>query len=461
MPSGQAEHGSGTAFPSDRQAQVTKEMRAFAASIPDLRFPERILASIEALRGEYDPTDLKIPVPLWRSQGFDSDPRSPWEIILAESARYSGNLSLYAHIPFCQTKCGFCDCFSVAETNPGHIERYVNVMLEEISAWKQIPAIRGKPVSVIQFGGGSPNYLPARLLDKILTAMADSFRITPETHLYMECNPVYFTPDYLRFLLACGVERISAGVQTLQEPLRLDIGRKQASAYLLRSLETLLELGFVVSADLLHGLPEESYSEFLGSAQRLADLGLQGISLYPFLVSGKNREFIENRFPGYQRDLVAGFAFFFSAQQLLLDNGFTKSFFLHFARKGDENLYYRHLLRGEDLVALGASADGIVGDYRFRNPRLRDYLQAAPGYPGHQGGVWESGRNTPLQRVRSELMAGFLSQDTAQALGRPALLRRWLDHGLLEAGAEGDFGLTASGSWFVDTMHAEAAGDQA
>lgn len=429
------------------------------AKIPGLCNTDGIIAAIESMGSDYHPENHAIPVPSWRTSGFDVDPRTTRDIILHESGRYQGNLSIYVHIPFCQTKCGFCDCFSVAETNNLHMERYVNILLDEITVWRQIPKICDKHVSVIHFGGGSPNYLPIVQLERILTALADVFNITPDTHIYMECNPVYFSRDYLSFLRESGVVRISVGVQTLQEPLRLDIGRKQNSAAVLASLHTLLEMGFIVSADLLYGLPEESFTEFSGSAQKLVNQGLHGISLYPFVISEKNRNFIDNNYPGFSKNVIREFTFFYSIHQMLLDNGFSKSFFLHFAKAGDDNLYYRHLLRMEDLVALGASADGIVGNYRFRNPILRDYMRLGQRYAGHQGGVMERGRDTAGQRAITELMAGSLSAATASLLGRPELIRKWQQHGLLESINEGIYQLTAAGSWVVNRMHNEVGND--
>jgi coproporphyrinogen III oxidase-like Fe-S oxidoreductase len=180
---------------------------------------------------------------------------------------------------------------------------------------------------------------------------------------------------------------------------------------------------------------------------------VQGFSLYGLNISSRNRRFLER----YRDPAVSplwDYALFQAGDQDLLQNGFRKNHFTHFARTEDRNLYYTHLQRGEDLLALGPTADGVFGAYHYRHPEYEEYVAGAPaGGPRLQGGVWESELERTLQPATVALMGGGISASLLRKLRAQPLLEEWQEHALLTEGGDGSrFALTANGSWFLTEM---------
>lgn len=219
-----------------------------------------------------------------------------------------------------------------------------------------------------------------------------------------------------------------------------------------------LDRGWVVSVDMLYGLPQQAVSHLLEDLAALAAIGVQGFSLYRLNHGGRNHPFMMKHGlveRGSAR-LYADYQMFMEAAAMLGVHGYVKNHFAHFARREDRNLYSRHAVRGEDLVALGATADGLMGDYYYRHGGLDHYLAADDtGSPLEGGGVFTE----PERKARglvSQLMAG-------RVLGRGLDLEAaGLVHRLEEAGllrrddVTHSWILTDVGSWFIEPCVSEA-----
>ncbi|MCM2257980.1 MAG: hypothetical protein NDJ94_20295, partial [Vicinamibacteria bacterium] len=182
--------------------------------------------------------------------------------------------------------------------------------------------------------------------------------------------------------------------------------------------------------------------------------GVHGISLYQLQVSARNRRFLAGQ-NALGRDALHEYVLFQCAEQVLLRAGFSKNHFTHFARASDQNLYYRHPTRGEDLLALGPTASGVLGGYYYRHAELDRYLEDRRGQ-GLEGGMTETPDETRLGPAMIELMSGIACPTTLAAVGAEDLLDRWRAHGLVRSLAPADrLALTANGSWFVRAMMQE------
>ena len=107
--------------------------------------------------------------PSWKKRRFEDNGKAVWEKI-QQNLKYGGHaISIYIHIPYCKgDKCGFCDCLSTTMDEDTPVLKFVGKLIREIRLWSNIPGINQKPVSIIYFGGGTPNSLPDREFRLIL-----------------------------------------------------------------------------------------------------------------------------------------------------------------------------------------------------------------------------------------------------------------------------------------------------
>ncbi len=417
-------------------------------------FQGPVLAAWNAIQDVYAVDQHNMPVPEWRTRGYDETGDFIWQRIksmLAEKANLP--VSIYIHIPFCQgKKCGFCDCLSVTMANSSPTGLFVEKLCKEIDAWARIPGLAQKPVSVLYFGGGTPNSLPDRDFENILQQLFARFQIGEHTQISVECPAKILDREKLGFLKSLKVTRLSIGIQTLEEPLRQRIGRETDAVEVLKKIHQAKKFGFTVCGDIIYGLPDQTVDGYVTSIKKLIESDIDGLSLYRFVVTPRNRDFVLHTFPHYQKDEIENYILFQVGHQLLTKAGYGKNHFIHFV-KNDDNLYYRHLLRGEDLIAMGPTADGIIGSYRYRHPNLKQYLQA-PHSSGSvfEGGILESKNAMKIKPATVEMMCGQLSTETIQKLDLYPLIEKWLRCHVVERRNGHGYRLTANGSWLVDQL---------
>jgi coproporphyrinogen III oxidase-like Fe-S oxidoreductase len=154
--------------------------------------------------------------------------------------------------------------------------------------------------------------------------------------------------------------------------------------------------------------------------------------------------------------LYADYGMFMEAAEMLAVHGYAKNHFTHFARREDRNLYSRHAVRGEDLVALGATADGSVGAYYYRHGGLDEYLAAGDTGSPLEGGGFFTHAEFRARGLVSQLMAGRILERTLDAEGA-GLARTFERAGLLRRDdLTHSWNLTDVGSWFIEPCAGEA-----
>lgn len=292
-------------------------------------------------------------------------------------------------------------------------------------------------------------------MSAVVEAVRKGFDVRRETEWAMETTAGFLTGPGLEFLWRLGFRRLHVGVQTLEEPLRQNLGRGLPSETVLARLSAGLRMGLVITADLLYGLPGQTIKGFLAGLERLDELGLHGLSLYRFNPSGRNAAF-RRRFP-QEPDAAKDFAMFVAADHELSAAGFEKNHFCHYARSRDKNLYFTHARRGEDLLAVGASADGMVGNLNYRCERLsQKFLDMEKANPLLEGSVEEVYNDKLIQAISRHLITGSVSREFLAHSKFKNLVSKWQKNKLIDYKNDKDeFVLTGSGSWHVSSMLAE------
>ncbi len=402
-----------------------------------------------------------LPLPIWAQRGFEDRGETAWARLrgdlLAEDA--GGPLSLYVHVPLCDRRCPFCDCYSFVRDRRGRREEaFVSGLLNEIRSWASIRPLRRRPVTTVHFGGGTPNCLTPARLAAIVRELQAAFAVHQETEWALESTTSLLTPEHLAYLRALGFTRLHVGIQTLEDPIRRLLRRRETAAAALAGLDAALARNWIVSVDLIYGLPGQSLPGLVRTLEQLAASGVHGVSLYQLQTSPRNRAFLERQ-AAAARDPLFDYTLFQAADDWLQRQGYRKNHFTHYARPPDQNLYYRHAVRGEDLLALGPSADGVFGAYHYRHPEYDAYVAETSGVrPALEGGVAETREEAAVRPAQILLMAGEMTEHVMNGLHAGELLRRWIAESLVERAAEaGRFFLTGNGSWCVTEMLAELA----
>jgi coproporphyrinogen III oxidase-like Fe-S oxidoreductase len=214
-------------------------------------------------------------------------------------------------------------------------------------------------------------------------------------------------------------------------------------------------MGWIVSVDLIYGLPDQTLDSLLGDIRRLSAMGINGFSLYELQLSTRNRAFTQ-RHRLQERDRELNYFLAQAASHLLVELGFEKTLFNHFADRRDTNLYFTFPARGEDCLALGTIADGSFGDYHYRHLEYAAYRRSVGQCAGLQGGLRRNQVENQLQPLSIGLLAGRVPQSLFASPASQSLLTSWQALRLLvEDRQTGDLRLTGNGSWLVGNMLAQ------
>ena len=406
---------------------------------------------LEAALRAYPFGGRRQPQPVWAQRGLEHAPGEAFKTVDCSYAADAA-ISVYVHVPFCDRLCGGCDCHAIGGRGAEERDQYLDALAREIRLWTTRPGLQRRPVTTVHFGGGTPTELRPDGLARAVDQIRAAFGTTPETEWALETTTSHLTPEYFDRFEQLGIRRLHVGLQSLEPAARAFFGRRESAERALDRVVDTLARNFILTADLVYGLPGETLAGWVSTLERLVGAGIHGLSLYHFNVTSRNARYVGIQ-GAAQPPPVRSYVFFQVAHQLLAAHGFRKNHFAHFARPSDGNLYYRHAARGEDLLALGPAADGIFGDYRYRHHEYPEWAQAIGDSPGLQGGLRETKTESQLRRPAAALMAGSIPADELRTRGLGDLMDRWIVDGLLtRAGSSPELLLTANGSWFIGPM---------
>ncbi|MBD3234723.1 MAG: radical SAM family heme chaperone HemW [candidate division Zixibacteria bacterium] len=186
---------------------------------------------------------------------------------------------IYIHIPFCVSKCHYCDFYSVPKAE-NLIAEFIDCIHSEIES-ASLRFAKECEVNTIYFGGGTPSILPAESLVEILNSVKSDFFISDSTEITLEANPESVTTDELKLLRQAGFNRISIGVQSFENKDLLFLRRVHDSDQALNAVKVAQNTGFAnISIDLMFAIPEQSIDTAISNIEKAATLEVKHISLY-------------------------------------------------------------------------------------------------------------------------------------------------------------------------------------
>lgn len=275
---------------------------------------------------------------------------------------------VYLHIPFCKSRCSYCDFATDVWRDSGSVERYVNALCREILS--EPTAIAGAS-DTIYFGGGTPSLLKPEQVERILNAVHEKFDVTPDAEITMEMNPATVTPESLAAYKKLGVNRASFGVQTFNERDLKLLARGHDAEDARTTFKMLRDAGFEnVSFDLIAGLPGQDLDGWRGNLDGAFAMSPEHISLYLLEIHQGTplaEQIRSGRQPEVDDDLAA--EMYDITGEYIARSGYQQYEISNYSKPGFESRHNSKYWTLDPVFGFGVSAHSFDGRQRYANQR--------------------------------------------------------------------------------------------
>ena len=276
---------------------------------------------------------------------------------------------VYLHIPFCKSRCSYCDFATDVYRDSGGVERYVDAICREVEEPPEGGTLNS--VDTVYFGGGTPSLLDANQVEKILAAVHGRFDVTPDAEITMEMNPATVSAETLRYYRVLGVNRASFGVQTFDDRALKLLARGHDADDARNTFKLLREAGFEnISFDLIAGLPNQTLENWERNLDEALAMQPEHLSLYLLEIHQATplaEQIRSKRQPLPDEDLAA------EMYEMMLERtsvaGFEQYEISNFSRAGFASRHNTKYWRLDPVYSFGVSAHSFDGVQRYANER--------------------------------------------------------------------------------------------
>ena len=282
---------------------------------------------------------------------------------------------IYIHIPFCIQKCRYCDFLSFSSSVEER-QKYIDALCLEIKAWK------GKeiePISSLFVGGGTPSVLTERQIEQVFSALHESFTIPPYVEQTIEANPGTITKNIAKCWMDAGINRVSMGVQSLDNQMLKRLGRIHDRNQVMDSWYTLNEVGFQnLSFDLMMGLPEQSLKMWEDTLKEALTLRPKHLSCYSLIIEEGTPFYDEEPHLNLPEEETER-EMYYRTQQILAESGMHQYEISNFAYPGYESKHNIGYWRRTPYIGLGLGAASLLKqEIRYHNTTdMKEYLRCS------------------------------------------------------------------------------------
>ncbi|HEV2845016.1 MAG TPA: coproporphyrinogen-III oxidase family protein [Thermoanaerobaculia bacterium] len=190
-------------------------------------------------------------------------------------------LGLYLHIPFCRKRCKFCYFRVYTDKNSEDIGGYLDALATEVELYAERPAVAGRPLKFVYFGGGTPSYLSVRQLEGLVSRVKAALPWTGAEEITFECEPGTLTRSKLEAIRGIGVTRLSLGIENFDDEILKENGRAHASPEIYRVLPWIREMGFEqLNVDLIAGMVGETWETWRETVRKTLEIEPDSVTLY-------------------------------------------------------------------------------------------------------------------------------------------------------------------------------------
>jgi oxygen-independent coproporphyrinogen-3 oxidase len=340
--------------------------------LPDIELSEELIRKFDTLGPRY----TSYPTADRFNTGFTEQSYHSYLDQRAERANNGGNppLSIYVHLPFCESLCYFCACNKIITKDHGRVTEYLNYLDKEMAL---VAARIGADRKVVQLhlGGGTPTFFTSDELRRLMTMLRSHFNFMPDAELGVEIDPRTVKGGTLAMLAELGFNRNSFGVQDFDPAVQQAVNRIQPLEMVQQAVEESRNAKFQsINADLIYGLPKQTLESFSRTLDSLIRVAPDRIALYNYAHLPSRfkaqRQIIEGDLPSAEERLQI----FLMSMQRLLDAGYVYIGLDHFSKPDDElnqarlnktlhRNFQGYTTRAEcDLIGFGVSAISKVGN---------------------------------------------------------------------------------------------------
>ncbi len=293
-------------------------------------------------------------------------------------------LELYIHIPFCVRKCDYCDFLSKAYDEKVQ-QRYTNALLKEIRYMGR--QMKEYQIVTLFIGGGTPSWLDEALMIDIIKCVHQSFQVSPEAEVSIECNPGTVTEAKFNVYRSLGMNRISIGLQSANdEELKL-LGRIHTWEHFLHTYELARNCGFHnINIDVMTGLPGQSSEKLMHTLQQVVRLKPEHISAYSLIIEPGTPFYEQYKFDAVKQHAGMDTEFLPSedeefqlgkmTQQYLMEHGYHQYEISNYAKAGYECKHNIGYWQRASYLGLGIGAASLIEETRYSNVRdIYNYME--------------------------------------------------------------------------------------
>jgi oxygen-independent coproporphyrinogen-3 oxidase len=281
---------------------------------------------------------------------------------------------LYIHIPFCLSKCSYCDFYSL--TSISVVPDFLEALLKEMEMYRN----RFNPFDTVYIGGGTPSLLSSQQLKDILTSIQKNFDFTSDPEMTIETNPGDLDRSLLESMRKMGINRINIGIQSFDDKVLDFLSRRHSAKQAISAIETSRRAGFEnIGLDLIYGVPGQDINSWLTTLNKAVAFSPEHVSCYQLTLAAKTP--LEIRYQA-GKFLMPGeelqYEFFIKTSEFLEDFGYIHYEVSNFARGAKyasrhNQKYWDH----SPYLGLGPSAHSFQSNRRWWNHRFLDQYLAA------------------------------------------------------------------------------------
>ena len=277
-------------------------------------------------------------------------------------------LGIYIHIPFCIRKCSYCDFYSVA-WNDELEYKFIEAVSNEIRSYKD-RVRKDYTVDTIFFGGGTPTIIEPENLEKIIDTLREVIEIDRDCEITMEANPNTLTDDKLKQYKDIGINRLSIGIQSLNDEILKKIGRIHCSLEAIEAVDRAKTAGFDnINADIMFNIPGQTIYDIEDTLHKIIQKGVKHISFYSLkleegtpMYAMEKRNKITMPDDDYEREM------YYAGRIIMEKNNLYQYEISNFAHRGFECRHNLKYWNQEEYIGFGPSAHSFLNNVRYSNP---------------------------------------------------------------------------------------------
>ena len=273
-------------------------------------------------------------------------------------------LGIYIHIPFCKQKCYYCDFVSFANRT-NYIKEYIESLIKEIENYKLEEYI----VTTIYIGGGTPSYIESKYIEKIINKIKEKFEIDNQCEITIEVNPGTVTKQKLEKYKESGINRLSIGLQTIDNNLLKQIGRIHTYEEFIKTYKDAQIVGLKnINIDLIIGIPNQKLEDIEKEIKEVIKLNPNHISTYSLIV--EEGTILEQKIQKKEYKLPSEEVereMYWYIKKELEKNGYIHYEISNFSKKDKMSKHNKNCWEQKEYIGLGVAAHSYIDNIRYSN----------------------------------------------------------------------------------------------